>query len=78
MLLQKNGLFSVGKGSKHIHIRYLFATDKIEKKELKLIHCPTDKMIADFSTKPLQGAKFIEFRDQMQGICAKDYDDYKR
>ena len=35
-------------------------------------------MIADYSTKPLQGAKFIEFRDQMQGICAKDYDDYKR
>ena len=78
MLLQKNGLFSVGKGSKHIHIRYFFATDKIEKKELKLIYCPTDKMIADYSTKPLQGAKFIEFRDQMQGICAKDYDDYKR
>jgi len=78
MLLQKNGLFSVGKGSKHIHIRYFFATDKIEKKELKLIYCPTDKMIADYSTKPLQGAKFIEFRDQMQGIRAEDYDDYKR
>ena len=78
MLLQKNGLFSVGKGSKHIHIRYFFVTDKIEKKELKLIYCPTEKMIADFSTKPLQGSKFIEFRDQMQGIRAEDYDDYKR
>jgi hypothetical protein len=78
ILLQKNGLFSVGKGSKHIHIRYFFATDKIEKKELKLIYCPTEKMIADYSTKPLQGAKFIEFRDQMQGISARDYDDYKK
>jgi hypothetical protein len=78
ILLQKNGIFSVGKGSKHIHIRYFFTTDKIEKKELKLIYCPTDKMIADFSTKPLQGSKFIEFRDQMQGIRAEDYDDYKR
>jgi hypothetical protein len=78
MLLQKNGLFSVGKGSKHIHIRYFFATDKIEKKELKLIYCPTDKMIADYSTKPLQGSKFVEFRDQMQGIRAEDYDDYRK
>ena len=78
MLLEKNGIFSVGKGSKHIHIRYFFVTDKIEKKELKLIYCPTDKMIADYSTKPLQGAKFIEFRDAMQGIRAEDYADYKR
>jgi hypothetical protein len=68
ILLQKNGIFSVGKGSKHVHIRYFFTMDKIEKKELKLVYCPTDKMIADFSTKPLQGPKFIEFRDQMQGI----------
>jgi hypothetical protein len=78
ILLQKNGIFSVGKGSKHIHIRYFFTTDKIEKKELKLIYCPTDKMIADFSTKPLQGSKFIEFRDQMQGISRDDYESYKR
>jgi hypothetical protein len=35
-------------------------------------------MIVDFSTRPLQGSKFIEFRDQMQGIRAEDYDDYKR
>jgi hypothetical protein len=78
MLLQKNGLFSVGKGSKHIHIRHFFVTDKIEKKELKLIFCPTEKMIADFSTKPLQGSKFVEFRDQMQGIRVEDYPEYKK
>ena len=78
MLLQKNGHFSVGKGSKHIHIRYFFATDKIEKKEIRLIYCPTDKMIADYSTKPLQGAKFVEFRDLMLGIRASDYNEYKR
>lgn len=78
MLLQKNGHFSVGKGSKHIHIRYFFATDKIEKKEIRLIYCPTDKMIADYSTKPLQGAKFVEFRDLMLGINACDYEEYKR
>jgi hypothetical protein len=35
-------------------------------------------MIADYSTKPLQGSKFVEFRDQMQGIRAEDYDDYRK
>jgi hypothetical protein len=35
-------------------------------------------MIADFSTEPLQGSKFIEFRDRMQGIRAEDYADYKK
>jgi hypothetical protein len=77
MLLQKNGHFSVGKGSKHIHIRYFFATDKIQKKEIRLIYCPTDKMIADYSTKPLQGSKFVEFRDLMLGILRRDYALYK-
>jgi hypothetical protein len=77
MLLQKNGHFSVGKGSKHIHIRYFFATDKIQKKEVRLIYCPTDKMIADYSTKPLQGSKFVEFRDLMLGILKADYAKYK-
>jgi hypothetical protein len=77
MLLQKNGHFLVGKGSKHIHIRYFFATDKIQKKEVRLIYCPTDKMIADYSTKPLQGSKFVEFRDLMLGILKADYAKYK-
>ena len=77
MLLQKNGQFSVGKGSKHIHIRYFFATDKINKREIKLIYCPTGKMIADFSTKPLQGAIFVEFRNKMQGIESEDFEKYK-
>ena len=78
MLLQKNGQFSVGKGSKHIHIKYFFATDKIEKKELKLIYCPTGEMVADFGTKPLQGSIFIEFRDKIQGTRAEDFDEYKK
>ena len=78
MLLQNNDQFSVGKGSKHIHIRYFFAIDKIDKRELKLIYCPTGKMIADFSTKPLQGVIFVKFRNKMQGIQVKDVGKYKR
>ena len=78
MLLQKNCQFSVEKGSKHIHIKYFFATYKFDKWELKLIYCPTGKMIADFSTKPLQGAIFVEFRNKMQGIESEDFEKYER
>ena len=77
MLLQKNERMSCGKGSKHIHIRYFFITDKFKQKELKVLHCPTEEMIADYYTKPLQGGQFNKFRDLILGINVKDMDKYK-
>ena len=62
MLLEKNGRISSGKRTKHINARYFFITDRVEKKEVSLEYCPTGVMIADFFTKLLQGAKFLEFR----------------
>ena len=50
----------------------------MKQKELKIIYCPTEEMIADYSTKPLQGARFVEFLDKIQGIQAKDLDEYKK
>ena len=76
--LQKHYPYSVGKGSKHINIRYYFVVDKVKQKEIKIIYCPTDEMIADYSTKPLQGAKFVEFRDKIQGVRAEDFNHYKK
>ena len=35
---------------------------------ITLRHCPTDKMIADFFTKPLQGKHFKIMRDIILGI----------
>ena len=61
ILLQNNYPFSVQKGSKHIHVRFYFAKEKTDKKELKIVYCPTDKMTADFNIKPLQGLKFVNF-----------------
>ena len=52
--LHKNRPLSVGNGSKHIKVRCFFAVDKINQKEAMIVHCPTEKMVADFSTKPLQ------------------------
>ena len=77
ILLQKNYPFSVRKGSKHIHVRFYFAKDKINKKELKIVYCATDEMTADFNTKPLQGLKFVECLDKLLGISAEDFDKYK-
>ena len=34
---------------------------------IKVEYCPTEKMIADFFTKPLQGALFRKFRDIILG-----------
>ena len=77
ILLQNNYPFLVQKGSKHIHVRFYFSKDKIDKKELKIVYFPTDEMTADFNTKPSQGSKFVECRDKLLGISAEDFDEYK-
>ena len=40
------------------------------------MYCSTEEMIADFFTKPLQGALFVKFRDAVFGIDAKNDDEY--
>ena len=39
---------------------------------------PTEEMIADFLTKPLQGALFRKFRDLLLGIKEEDYVKYRK
>jgi hypothetical protein len=68
ILLQKNGKMSSGKRTKHIAIRYFFVTDRIKAGEISPKWCPTGEMIADFLTKPLQGAMFRKFRDLLMGV----------
>jgi hypothetical protein len=68
ILLEENGRKSAGKRTRALNIRYFFITDQIEKKNLKVEFCPTDNMIGDFMTKPLQGQKFKDFRAEIMGI----------
>ena len=42
------------------------------------MYCPTEDMVADYSTKPLQGSKFIEFRNIIQGITEEDFAMYQK
>lgn len=51
--------------TRHIRVRYFFIKERIDDKEVRVQHTPTDDMIADILTKPLQGAKFIRLRDML-------------
>ena len=68
MLLETNGQRSAGKRSRHIDVRYFFIKDCIERGQMKLEYCPTDDMVADFMTKPLQGRKFYKFRKMIMNL----------
>ena len=68
ILLETNGRASSSKRTKHINIRYFFMKDRIAQNEFKVEYCPTNEMLGDFFTKPLQGQKFIEFRDLILGF----------
>jgi len=69
ILLAKNGQASSGKRTRHINIRYFFVKDRIRNKELRIEYCPTELMLSDLLTKPLQGSQFRKLRDQMLNIC---------
>ncbi len=73
-LLEKNGRASSTKRTKHIEIRYYYVADRIAKGDLLVVWCPTDKMIADFLTKPLQGKVFKQFRDMLMGAFLMWFD----
>ena len=67
ILLLKNGRSSCGKQSRHVDIRYFFMKDRIDKGQFKVEYCPTELMIADFFTKPLQGGLFKRLSEVVMG-----------
>lgn len=68
MLLEINGRASSSKRTRHLNLRYFFVTDLIKAKEVSVVHCPTEEMISDFFTKPLQGALFRKFRNLIMNV----------
>jgi hypothetical protein len=68
ILLERNGCGSSGRRTRHINIRYYFITDCIKRKQLQVAYCPTSDMIADFFTKPLQGALFKKMRAKIMNL----------
>ena len=68
ILLERNGRASSSKRTKHINIRYFFIKDHIENGDIELKYCPTEQMVADFFTKPIQGTLFKQLRDRIMNI----------
>jgi len=67
MRLAQNGRSNSDR-TKHIKLRYFFIKQYLDSGEFELVHCPTDVMIADILTKPLQGETFKRLRDLLLGI----------
>jgi hypothetical protein len=67
MKMERNGRSSCGQKSRHIDIRYFFIKDRVDSGEIDIVHCPTEMMVADFFTKPLQGALFKKLKSVIMG-----------
>ena len=70
--METNGRNSCTGNSRHIDIRFFFVHDRIKKGKLSVVFCPTEKMLADFFTKPLQGKLFKSFRSTIMGYTRQN------
>ena len=68
--MKKNGRNSCTGNSRHIHIRYFFVKDGIDKGEVRVEYCTTHLMLSDFFTKPLMGELFRKLRDVIMGYTS--------
>ena len=68
MQLETHGRRSTSQRTKHLHVRYFYITDRIKNNDLSIEFCPTEDMVADFFTKPLQGETFRKFRRLIMNI----------
>ncbi len=67
ILLEKNGTSSSAR-TRHLNIRYFFIKDRIDSGDVEVVYTTSEDMVADFFSKPLQGALFEKFRDVILGI----------
>jgi hypothetical protein len=67
MAMINNGA-STSDRTRHVAIRYYWVKDRIDKKEVEVVYCPTHEMVADLLTKPLVGEAFIRLRNAMLNL----------
>ncbi len=72
ILLENNGKRSSSKRTRHIDIRYYFVTDRIKSKEIRVEYCPTESMVGDYFSKPLQGRLFVKLRNKIMNCEGDD------
>ncbi len=54
--------------TKHIKIRYFWRKDRVDVKDILVEYTPTEDMVADILTKPLQGDLFIKLRKALMNL----------
>jgi hypothetical protein len=59
---------STSNRTRHISVKYFFIKDRMDKKEVEVVYTSTDKLHADFFSKPLQGHLFEKHRDVIMNI----------
>jgi hypothetical protein len=70
----KNGQFSSGKKMTHIRVKFFFIKSRIDSRDIKVVHCPTEEMWVDVLIKPLQGKAFRVMRSKLMN-CSEEYKD---
>jgi hypothetical protein len=71
ILLETNGKRSSGQRTRHLNVRYFFVADRVKASEIKVEYCPTNEMVADMLTKPLQGMTFLRLRQQLLNLSVE-------
>lgn len=51
--------------TKHLRVRQHRVKELCTLNDIRITYCPTDAMVADIFTKPLQGSVFASFRDSL-------------
>jgi hypothetical protein len=72
----KNEQFSCGKKTKHIRAKFFFMKDRIDSRDIRVVHCPPEKMWEDVLTKLLQGKAF-RVMQLKQMNHSEEYEDSK-
>ena len=65
--LEKNSQRSSSRRTRHLDIKYFWVKDKLKSEGIEVKYCPSECMVADFFTKPLQGNLFQILRDVIMG-----------
>ena len=61
ILLKKIGKIPISKITKRINTRFYFITNRINKEYTSVKCCPTEEVVGEYLTKPLQGKLFLKF-----------------
>jgi hypothetical protein len=54
--------------TRHINVRFFFVKDRVDAGELEIVYVPTEDLVADIMTKPLQGSRFRALRTKLMGM----------